>query len=158
MDGELTHRQRQCVQLSVMMTDKEIARELGLSPHTVSLHIRAAMKKLGVGNRKAAQRAIAGNPLYASDAMAAADFAVSVGGVNGTVQQAVPRQDDDAPIPQEWWLLPTVLPPVPRSAVARLALVVMASVAFLIAGATLLGLMGIVVDVANGWAVDPHHS
>lgn len=45
------------------MTDKEIARALGLSPHTVSQHIRDGMARLGVSSRKAALRALTENPL-----------------------------------------------------------------------------------------------
>lgn len=42
------------------MSDKEIARELGISDDTVAKHIGAAMRKLGVTNRKAALRALGG--------------------------------------------------------------------------------------------------
>jgi len=36
------------------MSDKEIGRKLGLSPHTVENHIRKAKRKLGVSSRKTA--------------------------------------------------------------------------------------------------------
>lgn len=65
----LTDRQLQCLRLSATMTDKEIARHLGLSPHTVSLHIREANRRLGVGDRRSARRALAEHPLYARSAM-----------------------------------------------------------------------------------------
>jgi DNA-binding CsgD family transcriptional regulator len=68
--GALTERQLQCLRLSATMTDKDIARHLGLSPHTVSLHIREANRKLGVADRRSALRRLAENPLYASSAMA----------------------------------------------------------------------------------------
>lgn len=70
--GALTERQLQCLRLSATMTDKDIARHLGLSPHTVSLHIREANRKLGVADRRSALRRLAENPLYASTAMATA--------------------------------------------------------------------------------------
>lgn len=54
----LSDRQRQCVLLSATMTDKEIGRELGVSPGTVNKHIQEAMERLGVNTRKAALRAL----------------------------------------------------------------------------------------------------
>ncbi|KQW82432.1 helix-turn-helix domain-containing protein [Brevundimonas sp. Root1279] len=74
MGGALTERQLQCLRLSATMTDKDIARHLGLSPHTVSLHIREANRKLGVTDRRSALRRLAENPLYASSAMAEPSF------------------------------------------------------------------------------------
>ncbi len=55
---KLSDRQRQCVLLSATMTDKEISRELGVSPGTVNKHIQEAMERLGVNTRKAALRAL----------------------------------------------------------------------------------------------------
>lgn len=158
MQQQLTDRQRQCLSLASMMSDKEIARELGISPHTVSLHIRTAMKKLGVSNRRAALRLLADNPLYAAPDMARPVEEVPVGPVNGSPPLGDLRQDDDTRLKTDWRLGPAALPPVPRSAFMRLGLVLAFSMAFLVAGAVLLGLMGIVVDVANDWAVDPHRS
>lgn len=60
---QLSPRQIECLQLSATMTDKEIARRLGLSPHTVNQHIRDAMRRLSVSSRKAALRALPSNPL-----------------------------------------------------------------------------------------------
>lgn len=54
----LSDRQRQCVLLSATMTDKEIGRELGVSPGTVNKHIQEAMERLGVNTRKGALRAL----------------------------------------------------------------------------------------------------
>jgi DNA-binding NarL/FixJ family response regulator len=33
------------------MTDKQVARELGLSPRTVEMHVALALRALGCGNR-----------------------------------------------------------------------------------------------------------
>lgn len=82
---QLTKRQIECLRLSATMTDKDIARHLGISHHTVSLHVREAMRKLGVSGRKAALRSLAGNPLYASDGMAAMTGATASGGVTGNL-------------------------------------------------------------------------
>jgi hypothetical protein len=51
------------------MTDKDIGRHLGISHHTVSLHVREAMRRLDVSSRKAALRQLASNPLYGSEAI-----------------------------------------------------------------------------------------
>ena len=85
MEERLTPRQLECLRLAATMTDKEIARHIGISPHTVSLHIGKAMRRLGVSSRRAALRALAENPLYASDPIppppaAASDQPVSEGG------------------------------------------------------------------------------
>ena len=54
MPERLSHRQVECLKLSAFMSDKEIGRKLGLSPHTVENHIREAKRKLGVSSRKKA--------------------------------------------------------------------------------------------------------
>lgn len=54
MPERLSQRQVECLKLSAFMSDKEIGRELGLSPHTVENHIREAKRKLGVTSRKKA--------------------------------------------------------------------------------------------------------
>jgi len=69
MAGRLTERQLECVRLSATMTDKDIGRHLGISHHTVSLHIREAMRRLQVSSRKAALRRLASEPLYGSEAI-----------------------------------------------------------------------------------------
>lgn len=65
-----TERQLECLRLSATMTDKDIARHLGISHHTVSLHIREAMRRFAVSSRKAALRRLASDPLYGTGGMA----------------------------------------------------------------------------------------
>lgn len=53
----LTEGQRDCLRrVYVHMTSKDIARELGVSPHTVDMRLRTAMKTLGVASRIEAAR------------------------------------------------------------------------------------------------------
>ena len=70
MAQRLTDRQLECLRLSATMTDKDIGRHLGISHHTVSLHVREAMRRLQVSSRKAALRRLACDPLYGSDGIA----------------------------------------------------------------------------------------
>jgi|TARA_R110002124_G_scaffold27166_2_gene97121 DNA-binding CsgD family transcriptional regulator len=67
----LTPRQEECLRLSANMTDKEMARALGISPKTVSLHISESMRRLGVSSRRAARLRLGENPLWVSPPMAA---------------------------------------------------------------------------------------
>lgn len=69
MSVRLTQRQEECLRLSVTMTDKEIARALGISANTVDKHIREATRRLGVSRRKEALRLLGSNPPYASAAI-----------------------------------------------------------------------------------------
>lgn len=78
---QLTKRQIECLRLSATMTDKDIARHLGISHHTVSLHVREAIRKLSVGSRKAALRRLAENPLYGPDGMSQGLAPAASGGV-----------------------------------------------------------------------------
>ena len=66
----LTPRQEECLRLSANMTDKEMARFLGISPKTVSLHISESMRRLGVSSRRAARVRLGENPLWVSPPMA----------------------------------------------------------------------------------------
>lgn len=54
--ARLTPRERECLRLTGRMTSKDIARHLGISPHTVDERIGAAVKKLGASDRRAAAR------------------------------------------------------------------------------------------------------
>lgn len=50
--GLLTEAQKACLRgVLAHLTSRQIARELGISPHTVDGHLRAAMQRLGVRNR-----------------------------------------------------------------------------------------------------------
>lgn len=55
-EGRLTPSQLQCLRMSRDMSDYEIARELNIHPGTVNKHISAAMRRLGVHDRRAARR------------------------------------------------------------------------------------------------------
>jgi DNA-binding CsgD family transcriptional regulator len=64
MDGDRLARvnegQRACLRLVLQhQSSKDIARALGISPHTVDQRIRFAMKSLGVANRVEAARLLA---------------------------------------------------------------------------------------------------
>lgn len=69
MSIRLTERQEECLRLAAMMTDKEIARHLGISANTVDKHIREATRRFGVSRRKEALRLLVANPPYASGAI-----------------------------------------------------------------------------------------
>lgn len=54
---QLTEAQRECLRLVFQhMTSKDIARTLGVSPHTVDMRLRTAMRVLDVANRVDAAR------------------------------------------------------------------------------------------------------
>ena len=56
----LTDQQRTCLRLVYAhMTSKEIAPLLGIEPGSVDQHIKAAMRTLGVGDRRSAARLLA---------------------------------------------------------------------------------------------------
>ena len=70
MPERLSQRQVECLKLSAFMSDKEIGRKLGLSPHTVENHIREAKRKLGVTSRKKALELLTEIPSDGSEGMA----------------------------------------------------------------------------------------
>ena len=126
MVGRLTNRQLECLQLSATMTDKDIGRHLAISHHTVSLHVREAMRRLQVSSRKAALRRLASDPLYGSEVItvpldpalyrfAPGDPVDDMQGTIGTTTRA--------------WLLP---PPPPRRSLRLGLILVFAAVAALI--------------------------
>ncbi|HVQ08882.1 MAG TPA: helix-turn-helix transcriptional regulator [Allosphingosinicella sp.] len=56
----LTDQQRACLRMVFQhMTSKEIAPRLGIEPGSVDQHIKAAMRTLGVGERRVAARILA---------------------------------------------------------------------------------------------------
>ncbi len=54
MPARLTPRQEECLRLTRLMTDREIAARLGISEPTVKKHVIEACQRLGVNRRKAA--------------------------------------------------------------------------------------------------------
>ncbi|ABQ69528.1 helix-turn-helix transcriptional regulator [Rhizorhabdus wittichii DC-6] len=57
---KLTEAQRVCLRMVLMhLSSKDIARELGISPHTVDQRLRMAIQALGVANRFEAARILA---------------------------------------------------------------------------------------------------
>jgi DNA-binding CsgD family transcriptional regulator len=57
---KLTSAQKACLRLVFLhMSSKDIAKELGLSPHTVDNHIKAAIQRLEAQNRREASRILA---------------------------------------------------------------------------------------------------
>lgn len=95
MTERLTKRQEECLRLSATMTDKEIARALGISENTVDKHFREILRKFEVPTRKAALRALASDAPYATDAIPPAagtgpDPAVDAGRVAGSLASTGP--------------------------------------------------------------------
>lgn len=54
MPNALTPRQEECLRLTRLLTDREIAARLGVSEPTVKKHVLEACQRLGVNRRKAA--------------------------------------------------------------------------------------------------------
>lgn len=109
----LTPMQLECVRRAVK-SDKEIARDLAISPETVSSHIRAAMKRLGASSRREAMALLTVHPLYGSIVIPNIEI----------IQPAAPPwkavSESTAPRPT---LLGRTLPPLPGT-VGRLCWVV----------------------------------
>ena len=60
--ARLTEQQRACLRFVASgMTSKEIAPRLGIEPGSVDQHIKAAMRVLGVADRRSAARLLAGH-------------------------------------------------------------------------------------------------
>ncbi len=123
MPGRLTDRQLECLRLCATMTDKDIGRHLGISHHTVSLHVREAMRRLNVPSRKAALRRLASNPLYGPDGIPASALPAPDHGAPGD-----PDDDAGRPTRTTAWFLP----PPPRRGLRPGAVLVFAAVAALI--------------------------
>jgi DNA-binding CsgD family transcriptional regulator len=79
--GKLTEAQKQCLRLVYRhMSSKDIARELGISPHSVDARLRSAIRTLGVATRTEAALRLAAHeagapyqsPAYQSPHVAAA--------------------------------------------------------------------------------------
>lgn len=132
MPARLTPRQIECLRLSANMTDKEAALVLGISHHTVSNHIRAAMETLGVTSRREARLALG--------------MTVDPSGIPSVMASAAtnsldPTADSDLSRPvagQSWYR------PPPSKVAARLVLILIAAI-----GATVLA-FGTVSIMSNG--------
>ncbi len=140
MDRALSPMQLECLRRAAS-TDKEIARALGISPDTVSNHIREAMRRLGAADRRDAMGRLAVHPLYG---------AIDIPGV---VIVTPPVVAPDAPSPRHSTfrrprLLGRDLPPLPGTS-GRLGWVVLTFLA--LTGAALLGiaLINALVDLGN---------
>lgn len=88
MGRTLSPMQLECLRRAAS-TDKEIARALGISPDTVSNHIREAMRRLEASGRRDAMGRLAVHPLYQSTA------------IPGVVIVAPTEQATDAPSPSD---------------------------------------------------------
>jgi len=154
-ESELTPRQRECLLLSAAMTDKEIARELNLSPHTVSIHIRQAMARLGATSRKAAYRKLTEKPLYAPSSIPTEPESPSPPVSSPTDRVEELSKGERANSFALMALVPAYLPAPPKIWGSRIWLILLAGLLILILGAAFLGLLGFIAEVANRWAVDP---
>lgn len=120
--ARLTDGQRDCLRLVLRhMTSKDIARALDISPHTVDMRLRTAMRTLRVASRIEAARLLDDEAPYQPliyqrtelvGATAAADVAAPVGATS----------DDHAQTHSDTWPRPEADPPAggpPRSAGGR---------------------------------------
>lgn len=143
MNERLTERQLECLRLSATMTDKDIGRYLSISHHTVSLHIREAMRRLGASSRKAALRHLAYDPLYASDAIPSPPVSIPPEAAPGDQVNEAQQASETA---RNIWPLP---PPPGRSVRIGLIIVFAAIAALITVG---------IVNVVSGavGAIAPH--
>lgn len=113
--SQLTDGQRDCLRLVYRhMTSKDIARALGVSPHTVDMRLRTAMKTLSVGSRIEAARLLvdaeAGNSTYQPLIYHPSELAGDAG--DATVGAPASTRSDDNAIPtQDARIRPVVGPP-----------------------------------------------
>lgn len=140
MSRALSPMQLECLRRAAS-TDKEIGRALGISPATVSNHIREAMRRLEASDRRDAMGRLAIHPLYG---------AIDIPGV---VIVTPPAAATDAPSPPETILRrPRLfgrdLPDLPGTS-GRLRWIVLTFVA--LTGAALLGiaLMNALADLGS---------
>lgn len=140
MAKPLSPMQLECLRRAVS-TDKEIGRALGISPDTVSNHIREAMRRLEASDRRDAMGRLAVHPLYG---------AIDIPGVVIVAPSAVAT---DAPSPPETILrrprlFGRELPVLPGTS-GRLRWVILTFLA--LTGAALLGiaLVNALADLGN---------
>lgn len=91
--AKLTDGQKECLRLVYRhMSSKDIARELGISPHSVDARLRSAIRAMGVATRTDAALRLAAHeagapyqsPVYQSPHVAAAAASVMLGPDNDT--------------------------------------------------------------------------
>jgi len=98
--ARLTDQQRACLRLVYAhMTSKEIAPLLGIEPGSVDQHIKAAMRVLGVGDRRAAARALAEYEERSGTAQVSAGLAMRED--QAGYDPATLRRDPILPLPLE---------------------------------------------------------
>ncbi|MEJ6789561.1 helix-turn-helix transcriptional regulator [Brevundimonas sp. BR2-1] len=152
MSVRLTERQEECLRLSVTMTDKEIARALGISVNTVDKHIREATRRLGVSRRKEALRVLGANPPYASRAISEPGAGRLDGGVDADLSVEPPAATPADPSLYGLYRRLGAWRTPPRSFKVR-TLAVFGWMAFgAIVLITVVGLIGMVFGVADGFA------
>ena len=135
----LTPMQLECLRRAASR-DKIIAAELGISPSTVSLHIRAAMQRLGAADRHEAMGRLAVHPLYES---------VEIVGVRIVPPDPPAPTGSTAGAPQPRpALLGLRLPPLPN-ALGRMAWVIGVFVGLAVALVLGMSLVNAIIDLAG---------
>lgn len=154
MPKAISKRQEQCLRLSATMSDKEIARELDISPHTVSLHIRAAMKTLGASNRRAALRSLAVNPYSGPSGIDSSHNEASVAGGHGQSTTDAKALEVRNPVSALSWItMPALLPVPPHGLRNRISLIGLSAFVILLIATSAMGLMSFVVESVGRLAV-----
>ena len=127
MPTALTPRQEECLRLTRLLTDREIAAQLGVSEPTVKKHVLEACQRLGVNRRKAALAI-----LEDLDAQAQED-------VQGGVEAEVPDKRESADISQSGGRLG--YRPPPRDPFVRAVMIAVATVVCAVLVTTLTGMV-----------------
>jgi DNA-binding CsgD family transcriptional regulator len=96
--SRLTDKQRECLRLVYAhMSSKEIAQQLGVEPGTVDQYVKAAMRILGVSERRAAARMLAEH----EGATAAAPAAIRLQDEQAAFDATPPEREPVLPLPLE---------------------------------------------------------
>jgi DNA-binding CsgD family transcriptional regulator len=107
--ARLTEQQRICLRLvSAGLTSKEIAPHLGIEPGSVDQHIKAAMRILGVGDRRTAARLLADHEgrttqqlVYQPPEIAAGSWRGETGASTGNGERQQQREASGASLQEE---------------------------------------------------------
>lgn len=98
--ARLTDKQRTCLRLVYAhMSSKEIALHLGIEPGTVDQYVKAAMRILGVGDRRAAAKLLA--EFEESGPRPSPEAGVRMQDAQTPFQAAPPRREPLLPLPLE---------------------------------------------------------